>query len=558
MNKKKSGMKFQIYTLLTAMVPTIIAVFIVAVVGIKAVKNNVTNAIEEQLRVAASQLNEYFAYDVQNNGYVDYDEYSDHEYIESLQSEDIELTLFEGDTRFITSLKNSSGGYNEGTQASADIYAEVSKGSDYAAEDVVINDTSYFVYYLPIYDGNGSFWGMAFAGRPMAAVNEAINTVVNKIIGISIGFVVIVGALCFVLSGKFAKPLNKAKDGLEELAEGKLGADFEVKSIVREFTEITEAGSALQGTLSSIIGKTKDISVELLSGANHVSSLSEASKDGASQISSAIEDLAQGATSMAENVQNINEQVIEMGMAIDNISSSADNLVSLSNNIKAANADATEYINKVASSSEKSVVAINDISEQINETNAAVNNITEAVDMISSIASQTNLLALNASIEAARAGEAGKGFAVVATEIKSLSEQTNGSTEQIKAIVNEIVTKSKKSVTLSAEVAEIIEAEQGYIKETQGKFNVLNSEIGKSLTEINGISGKVEVLNASKTAITDSVGDLSAISEENAASNQQVSASVSGIVDAINEIADNSRATNETSNNLTETVNFFK
>lgn len=385
-----------------------------------------------------------------------------------------------------------------------------------------------------------------------------VKTIVYQGILIAVICVVVFIIIATLVTKVIVNPLGKVVNAMVDTAKGNLKADTNIHAILYETKQLVTSAQTLQKVLQKTIGETQSISGELKTGAESVASLAEHSKEGSFQISQAMEDLAQGATSMAENVQSINEQVIDMGMSIDSISANTDQLVVLSSGIREANADATEYIEKVSGSSEKSVVAVQNIREQINATNDSVIKIKDAADMIGSIASQTNLLALNASIEAARAGEAGRGFAVVAQEIKSLSEQSNNSAEEIRQVVSEVIAQSSRSVSLVGQVVEIISEEQSFINETEKKFEILHREIEQSLVEINNISEKVSSLDEAKTSITCSVSDLSAISEENAASNQEVSASVTEIVGAINSIADNSNSTNEMATDLTATVSYFK
>jgi methyl-accepting chemotaxis protein len=88
------------------------------------------------------------------------------------------------------------------------------------------------------------------------------------------------------------------------------------------------------------------------------------------------------------------------------------------------------------------------------------------VDLINSITGQINLLALNATIESARAGEAGRGFAVVAGEVKNLSGQARGATEQISREIDGMRAISDDVVAALAAIKHSIEAVQGFTSST--------------------------------------------------------------------------------------------
>lgn len=142
------------------------------------------------------------------------------------------------------------------------------------------------------------------------------------------------------------------------------------------------------------------------------------------------------------------------------------------------------------------------IVETFSELQKRVHDIENVVDLINNIASQTNLLALNASIEAARAGEHGKGFAVVAQEVRKLAESTVSALSEVSNNVQHLK-------SYSGDVSKSIEQTTEIIK-------LATSEAKNSLPLLSAIVENIEEINLDVT-------NTAAISEEQAASIDEIS-----------------------------------
>lgn len=151
MNQKKTKLTMLSTLLLVGLIPLFAVTLILTVLASYMFKTELIDGTEAKLKTVSEQVAEYFAYDVRNNGSIDYDEYSDHVYIDSLLKDDIEITLFEEDTRLLTSIKDESGNRIEGTKADAEIWKTVKSGKDYFAKNIKINGKDYCVYYSPVF-----------------------------------------------------------------------------------------------------------------------------------------------------------------------------------------------------------------------------------------------------------------------------------------------------------------------------------------------------------------------------------------------------------------------
>ena len=554
--ESKKHIKLMTMIMLIGYIPLLTANIILTIFATNQLEKNLIDSTYLRLKSCAKSVEQYFTWDIRE-GILSRDEYS-YEFIDSLKEDDIEQTFFEGDTRYISSIKDGSGKRIEDTKADSEIWNIVKAGNTYQNDGVNIAGEDYYVYYMPVYSESGEVIGMAFAGEKMTALAEASDALMKKMYVIDTVLLIVYGIILFLVARSIKKPMAQTAEAINAIAGGDLSKEVNIKASMKENIVLVEAAKTLKEKLTDIMTKVDSHVFTLDDSAVSLNDLAASSSAGAEQITTTMEELSTTATTLAENVQDVNSMAITMGDDITNIDADVKSLNRSAEEMREANSKAVSSMATVLESSNKSSEIVNKIAEQVQTTNDAILEINEAVELIMSITSQTKLLSLNASIEAARAGEAGKGFAVVADEIKILSEQSANGASTIQNIADNILNKSRESVALAQEIKKLIEAEQEDITDTQKDFDALSKSIEESIDVAGSISERTVQLDEIKQGIIANINDLSAISEENAASNQEVTASVTGIAESVKDIAEGIENIKSVSIELAELMKYFK
>ncbi len=548
---KKQGASLFLLLMLLALAPVVLATVILSTTSLHLTRMNLEESVQTTLHVTADNLAKY----CKENEITAMNASGYYEYLDSLRDEGLEMAILADGIPAATSIKNENDYRVREIPLDQDL---VSAGGTegYYDKSVVIEGNTYYGYYIPIVN-DGRTIAVAFAGERKNEITDALWGIEIVFLLCAVGMVILFGAICFFLSRALTGKMKETGRRVDALAEGDLSTRKEASSIVREIRDLLQNTTQMQQNLAQVIGGVQEVSGELLKSVSQVAEGSDAAREQAGQISQAMEQLSSAAEEMAENVQNISDRMDEIGEAVNDISKSAGQLQKDSEEMQDNSRKAGEGMEKILSGSSRSVESVDTITAKIHETNDYIEKIDEAVALIFSISGQTNLLSLNASIEAARAGEAGRGFAVVAEEIRKLSEQSAAGAEQIKELAQGIMAKSGETVEQADVVKGIIREEQDQIVATRQQYGQLEQSIRHSAEEIRKIAGETGHLSQQKETILENIGSLSAISEENAANNQQVNANIEEILTQIQTVGTNCDKMKQISGELENSVAYF-
>ena len=542
--------------LMIGCIPLTVAIMAITIYSAGKMKSELIDSTYLRLKTCTTSVEQYFTWDIREN-ILERDEIS-YQFIDSLKADDIEQTLFIDDESFITSIIDENGKRNEGTKAEPKIWEQVKAGNDYKASGVEIQGEKYYVYYSPVYSDDGEILGMAFSGEKQSTVDNSVaGTLMNLFIISGVLLVLCVGIM-IVLAFRIRRPLMITSGYIERVADGDLSGRPECSSVISEVKTLINASTSLADKLGGIVTEVDEHADILDNSMASLNALAEANSTSTNQIRQVMDDLSSTAVTLADNVQSVNAKVNEMGDNMSAINSEAVTLNDNSDKMNKAGQNVSESMNLVLTSSHTASDIIAQLTEQVNETNKAIASINEAVELISDITSQTNLLSLNASIEAARAGQAGRGFAVVASEIKQLADQSSQGADSIKNIADNILEKSNRSVILTGRMKELAEQEQTDIGNAKESFDILNRIIEENAAIAQTVMDKTKNLEALKLDIINSVSELSAISEENAASNEEVTARVTEIAESVNRISEDTQTVRKVSSDMKELMDYFK
>ena len=546
-------MKMQTKLLAMSLFPLVVLGLTTIIFGNARIREVVTDNIENGLRGAAVAVRDTIDYADEGELHVEdgilykgeFDVTNATEIADHVKSAtDMDITVFYGDTRYMSSVVNEQGERIIGTTAQEVVIDKVIKGNqEYFSDDVNVNGVPYFGYYIPLTE-DGQVVGMVFSGMSQTEAKTEINRIISLIAGIMILFMLLFTGTTIAVVKNMAKGLIRGTGALEQVAAGKLNVELDSRFANRkdEIGQISRAVQKLKQDLTNIITEIMDNSKELLGSSEVLNEKTSASMEHISQIERAVDEIAQGAGSQAQETQSATENVISMGNMIEDTSKEITTLNENAKQIKTLGQDAVTTIEELQKINQKTRESMDMIYNQTN----------------TEIAEETNLLSLNASIEAARAGEQGRGFAVVAGQIQKLAEQSNESARQIEEIITSLLDDSGKAVETMEAVKEIMDEQNANVERTNDQVRQVIGQVDDSIAAIGRIAQQSEKLNETRITITDTVQNLTAVAEENAAGTQESAASVAQIGELIRDITRIAGQQKAIADKLQENMNMFE
>jgi len=469
------------------------------------------------------------------------------------------VTIFNGDTRVATTVKDSAGNRAVGTKASETVIDNViTQGKFFLGEAIVMGEQHYAAYQ-PIKDVTGKTIGMLFVGVSVAEMSEML----KELIFLSTAFaIVVIVIICGLASnffiGKMVGQLKEVVSAMKKISGGNLRIDdLKIKSN-DELGILSESVNDMKIRFRNLLTKIAQCSERVAASSEELTAGNHQTSDSIQSVAQSMEVLTSGAAAQEETIHTLEEDINVMRSKMDNLHATAKEMEQIAvNNAKNA-AIGKEKV-------EAAIVVMKNIAEQVSSSAKVVgelgkrsDEIGQIVEAISGIAGQTNLLALNAAIEAARAGEQGRGFSVVAEEVRKLAEQSSEAADSITKLIATIQKDTTSAVESIEQGNQSVKKGTKSVEETGAAFHDIEIQATKLTENVNKSIEDIIAVDASNKEILSAVGHVKEIATRSSENATSVSAATQEQSATMHEVADASGTLAELASEMQGEVAQFK
>ncbi len=445
-----------------------------------------------------------------------------------------DVTIFNGNLRYSTTLYNAQGQRNIGTAMDSKIENTVINGHQTYHGDTTIGGKHFYVTYSPLYDYTGSVVGAYFSGSDATDADKEFSTVTWIAIAIGIAGVLAVAVVIFFFTQKkVVRPIDQVSVLADEMSRGQLhdtGVDYrfnedEIGIFAKKLIHTKEQTSSYINDISHVLAAMgegdftqkprvqyngdfiqiqrsfEEIERRLSQIVGNMDASADGVRSGAGQIANGSQLLAEGTTRQATAIEEINATVANISKQVTETADNSNHAMSLSSGCLQKVEEQNEQMNSMLAAMDE----IRDKSAKISE----------IIKTIEDIAFQTNILSLNASVEAARAGSAGKGFAVVADEVRNLANKSADAASNTNLLISDTVKAVNEGVELARSTAGLMGEVIEQTKQTNDIIGQINHAAVSQADAINQVSIGI-------SDISGVISQNSATAEETAASCEEL------------------------------------